>query len=80
MTPRALPVPRWLTAAFDHTPQTTSVELRALGDHLHLCRRNSGRWFRVRCGAEAVNGFLAARCVTTAVAVAALGALVWLIT
>ncbi len=79
MTPQALSAPRWLTASFDRAPQATPLEMRALGDHLHLCRRHSGRWFRLRCGAEAVNGFMMARCFTTLAGVSSVVALWWLI-
>jgi hypothetical protein len=79
MNPQALATPRWLTAAFDRTPQTTPMELRALGEHLRVCRHHRGRWFQLRCGAEAINGFMATRCVTTLAAAALLGTLVWLI-
>lgn len=79
MTLQALSAPRWLTASFDRAPMATPLEMRALGDHLHLCRRCSGRWFRLRCGAEAIHGFMMARCFTTLAAAAVLMALGWLI-
>lgn len=79
MTLQALSAPRWLTASFDRAPQPTALELRALGEHLRLCRRNSGRWFRLRCGAEALNGFVMARCFTTLSGLSLVVGLWWLI-
>lgn len=79
MTPPALSAPCWLTASFARAPQPTTLELRALGDHLHLCRRHSGRWFRLRCGAEALRGFVMARCFTTLTGLAMVVVVGWLI-
>lgn len=56
------------------------MELSALGEHLLLCRSLSGRLFVLRCAAEAVQGFVAARFVTTLVVlllVLGLGSLAW---
>ena len=48
------------------------MELSALVDHLDRCQGSRGRWFELSCAAEATNAFLAARFVTTVVAVALL--------
>ncbi len=56
------------------------MELSALGEHLLLCRSLSGRLFVLRCAAEAVQGFVAARFVTTLVVlllILGLGSLAW---
>lgn len=62
----------WSTSSFGHTAHTLPTELNALGEHLHLCRRLSGRLFTLQCGGEAVHRFLAARLVTTVVVLALL--------
>jgi len=64
--------PCWSTASFGDSADTKPMELSALGEHLHLCRSLSGRLFVLRCGAEAVQGFVAARFVTTVVVLALL--------
>ncbi len=72
--------PSWSTASFGDTVDTSPMELSALGEHLHLCRSLSGRLFVLRCGAEAVQGFVAARFVTTVVVltlVIGVGSLAW---
>ena len=72
--------PCWSTASFGDTADTKPMELSALGEHLDLCRSLSGRLFVLRCGAEAVQGFVAARFVTTLVVLAlliGLGSLAW---
>ncbi len=72
--------PNWSTASFGDAVDTSPMELSALGEHLHLCRSLSGRLFVLRCGAEAVQGFVAARFVTTVVVltlVIGVGSLAW---
>lgn len=72
--------PCWSTASFGDAVDTSPMELSALGEHLHLCRSLSGRLFVLRCGAEAVQGFVAARFVTTLVVltlVIGIGSLAW---
>jgi len=72
--------PGWSTASFGDPADTSPMELSALGEHLHLCRTLSGRLFVLRCGAEAVQGFVASRFVTTLVVLSlliGLGSLAW---
>jgi hypothetical protein len=64
--------PSWSTASFGDTADTSPMELSALGEHLDLCKVSQGRLFALRCAAEAMNGFVAARFVTTLVVLAAL--------
>jgi len=71
--------PRWSTASFGDTPDTTPMDLSALGEHLSLCRGVRGRLFATRCRAEAVHGFVATHLVTTALGVAALAGVLWLV-
>ena len=49
---------------------TSPLELSVLEDHLKLCRRSCGRLFALQCMFEALDGFVAARFVTTLMAVA----------
>jgi hypothetical protein len=65
---------RWATASLSGAPDTSPVELDALGDHYEHCR--GGALFRARCLADSVVGFLAPRLVTTAVVVAIVVAIV----
>jgi hypothetical protein len=41
------------------------LDLSLLGAHLASCHTSLGRMFRVRCLAESIHGFVAARIVTT---------------
>jgi hypothetical protein len=59
--------PFWSTASFGETADTSPMELTTLGKHLDTCKGAHGRWFTLRCVAEAANGFIAARFVTTLV-------------
>ena len=69
--PSPATTPRWSTSSFGEHAQASPMELSALREHLALCSGAHRRWFRARCAAEAVQGFVAARLVTT-VLVAAL--------
>jgi len=48
------------------------MELSALGEHLSLCRASNGRLFTLQCVADSLNGFMAARFVTTLLSLALL--------
>jgi hypothetical protein len=71
-TPLIAGSPLWSTASFGQTADTSPMELSALGAHLNLCQGARGRWFTLRCVAETLNAFLAARFVTTVVVMALL--------
>ena len=53
----------WSTACFGAGMQVPDAH--ALREHLLLCRAQAGPTFVLRCGADAVRGFLAARLITT---------------
>jgi hypothetical protein len=55
----------WYTAALGASPDTSPTELQTLRDHLGTCQAVRGRLFALRCGTDAVCGFLAMRTVTT---------------
>lgn len=63
---------RWSTSAFGDRADTSPAELDALGDHLHLCQAERGAWFSLRCQADQMHGFLAARLVSSLLALALL--------
>ncbi|HET7525034.1 MAG TPA: hypothetical protein VFK10_03750 [Burkholderiaceae bacterium] len=65
MNPLADAKPPWSTASFGDAAETSPLELSVLGDHLDSCKRSHGRWFALQCAAERMNGFVAARFVTT---------------
>jgi hypothetical protein len=65
-------VPSWSTASFGDTADTSPMELSALGEHLDTCKESRGRLFALHCIADAMHGFVAARLVTTLMAVALL--------
>jgi len=69
----------WSTASFGDAADTSPLELSALGEHLDLCKVSQGRLFGLHCAAEWMNGFVAARLVTTLVVVALLIGLVSLV-
>ncbi len=64
--------PRWSTACFGAAADASPTELSLLGDHLQACRSLCGRLFALRCAAEAAGAFVAARLVTSALALALL--------
>lgn len=64
--------PSWSTASFGDTVDTSPMELSALGEHLDSCQGSRGRLFAWHCVAETMRGFVAARLVTTLMAVALL--------
>ena len=65
-------LPFWSTASFGDTADTSPMELSALGEHLDTCQGSRGRLFAWHCVAETMRGFVAARLVTTLMAVALL--------
>ena len=52
-------------AAWADSTDTSPMELSVLGDHLRKCRAPNSHLFAMRCGAEVVGRFAAARFVTT---------------
>lgn len=69
-----------LATASDHrtAPLTRSIdavskEQSALERHLDTCKKSSGRLFALRCSAEMMHGFFAARFVTTLALIAVAG-------
>lgn len=72
--------PSWSTASFADAAGASSIESSALGEHLELCRSLRGRLFGLRCAAENVQGFVAARFATTLVVLSLIigvGSLAW---
>lgn len=68
MMKKTVPTPPfWSTASFGETADTSPLELMTLGEHLDACKGAHGRLFALRCVAEAANGFITARFVTTLV-------------
>jgi hypothetical protein len=63
---------RWSTAALGAHAGLSSPELSALVEHLQLCRGSAGRLFGLHCLLDTLNGFVAARFVTTLVTLALL--------
>ncbi|MBC7954928.1 MAG: hypothetical protein H7Y33_03530 [Cytophagales bacterium] len=72
MKSKVIASPLWATASFGDSPDTSPMELSALGEHLDGCRRSQGRLFTLRCHVDAVNGFLVPRVVTVVTVVAIL--------
>jgi hypothetical protein len=66
------PTPRWSTASFGETTDTTPLELAALGEHLTQCSGASGHLVAMQCGAQRLGGFVTARLVTTLMVLAAI--------
>jgi len=65
MNGRALLWPRWTTSTAADAGDTTPAELDALGAHVSHCNGCRGRWFTLRCTADAVHDFIAGHFVTT---------------
>jgi hypothetical protein len=55
---------------------TTALELSALREHLDSCKGTRGHLFSMRCAVQGVNGFVAARFVTTLMVLALLAGIV----
>ena len=72
MNAKVITSPSWSTASFGDSPDTSPMELSALGEHLDLCRGAHGRLFALQCAAQTMHGFVAARFVTTLVVLALL--------
>jgi len=64
--------PRWSTASFGDSADTSQLELSALQAHLTLCKRTRGKLLAIRFAAQALHGFVAPRFVTSLVVVALL--------
>lgn len=71
---------RWSTASFGDTAETSPMELSALGEHLSQCQGSHGRLFALQCAVQGMEGFVAARFVTTLVVVALLIGFVFMLT
>jgi hypothetical protein len=65
MNAQAVTPPRWSTASIADATDTSPMELSELGAHVSRCNGCRGRWFALRCVADAVHGFVAPRFVTT---------------
>jgi len=65
MTTHAFRSPRWTTASIPDATDTSPMELSELGAHIDRCNHSRGRWFALRCVADAVHDFIAPRFVTT---------------
>lgn len=72
MNSQATTFPCWSTATFDQTAPAALTESTGLGAHLSLCQVTGGHLFALRCVAETMGGFVAARFVTTLVVIALL--------
>lgn len=64
--------PRWITASIADAADTTPMDWAELGAHIRRCNGCRGRWFALRCAADAVHDFIAPRFVTTLVVAGAL--------
>lgn len=65
MHPSTATPPRWTTASIADATETAPMELRELGAHVDRCNGSRGRWFALRCAADAVHDFVAPRFVTS---------------
>jgi hypothetical protein len=61
---------RWSTSSFGSAPDTTPMELAALGEHMNRCDDQRGAWFALKCAGDAFNGVAAPRLITTLVLLA----------
>ncbi len=65
MSTHTFHAPRWPTASIPDATDTSPMELSELGAHIDRCNGCRGRWFALRCAADAVHDFVAPRFVTT---------------
>ena len=54
----------WSTSSFGSPPDTSPMELAALGEHLSRCAGQRGSLFALKCACEALNEFAAPRLIT----------------
>lgn len=71
--------PSWETSSYGESPETTPMQLSALGEHLSHCSRPHGRLAALQWTAEVVHAFVLGRLVTTVAAVLAVLGVAWLI-
>lgn len=72
--------PQSSTSSFGSPPDTSPVELAALGEHLQRCTGQRGALFSLRCIGDTMNDFAAPRLMTTLALFALLGAIASLLT
>ncbi len=65
MSLRTFRSPSWSTSSIPDATDTSPMELSELGAHIGRCNDSRGRWFALRCAADAVHAFFAPRFVTT---------------
>lgn len=65
----------WSTACGSEPPDTTPMELAALGQHVQHCRGQGERLTRLHCAAQSLHRFVSARLISTACALALLALL-----
>ena len=65
----------WSTASFGGNTETSPVDLSSLGDHLGVCKSPHKHLFALYCMADATRGFMAARFMTTLLALTLLVAI-----
>ena len=75
MSSHAFLSPRWTTASIPDATDTSPMELSELGAHIDRCNGCRGRWFALRCVADAVHDFVAPRFVTSLLVAGALAGL-----
>ena len=56
--------PHLSTSSFGSPPDTSPMELAALGEHLSRCAGQRGSLFALKCAGEALNEFAAPRLMT----------------
>ena len=54
----------WSTSSFGSPPDTSPMELAALGEHLSRCAGQRESLFALKCAGEALNEFAAPRLMT----------------
>ena len=57
--------PNYRSVSLLHSTDVMLKEQLALEQHLDVCKKSSGHLFGLRCNAEMMHGFFAARFVTT---------------
>ena len=69
----------WSTAALGGSDAVPAPDMDALGEHLQRCRGGAGLGTALRCGAEAMHGFIVARLFTSVLVLSALLGIAWLL-
>ena len=69
----------WRTSSHGEAPDTTSMELSALGEHLALCNGDGARRVAMHCGVRRLQGLVLGRLVSALALASVVIGITWLV-